>query len=190
MLINSDQIEPMQHGTLGMDSSSNSAENGHKIDPREQFGFRLGRLARLWRSRLDEKMRPHGLTQARWVVMMHMQRGADGLQQKALAKFVGIEGPTLVHILDNLESQGLIERRPDEADRRGKTVHLTDEGWRMVEVLNDVSAALRQEHLAGVSDAEIAHCLAIFDRIQGQAEAAASDVGDGMSLDYQAVRTD
>ena len=60
----------------------------------------------------------------------------------------------------------------------------------MVEVLNDVSAALRQEHLAGVSDAEIAHCLAIFDRIQGQAEAAASEDGDGMSLDYQAVRTD
>ncbi len=190
MLINSDQIEPMRHGTKGMDSSSNRAGNGQKIDPREQFGFRLGRLARLWRSRLDEKMRPHGLTQARWVVMMHMQRGADGLQQKALAKFVGIEGPTLVHILDNLESQSLIERRRDEADRRGKTVHLTSEGWRMIEVLNDVSAELRREHLAGISDADVAHCLAIFDRIQGQAEVAASKDGDGMSLDYQAARTD
>ena len=167
-----------------MDSSSNSAGNGQQIDPREQFGFRLGRLARLWRSRLDEKMRPHGLTQARWVVMMHMQREADGFQQKALARFVGIEGPTLVHILDNLESQGLIERRLDAADRRGKTVHLTDEGWRMIEVLNDVSAELRREHLAGISDADVAHCLEIFDRIQGQAQAAVSKDGDGMSLDY------
>ncbi|MBT7756550.1 MAG: MarR family transcriptional regulator, partial [Rhodospirillaceae bacterium] len=67
------------------------------LDPRDQFGFRLGRMSRLWRSWLDEKMRPHGLTQARWVVMMHLNRGADGFQQKALANFIGIEGPTLVH---------------------------------------------------------------------------------------------
>ena len=46
-----------------------------KFDPRDQFGFRLGRLARFWRARLDEKMRPHGLTQARWVVMVHLRRG-------------------------------------------------------------------------------------------------------------------
>ena len=41
-------------------------------------------------------MRPHGLTQARWVVMIHLRRGGNGFKQKALAKFVGIEGPTLV----------------------------------------------------------------------------------------------
>ena len=102
---------------------TDSTKNGEIVDVREQFGFRLGRLARQWRARLDEKMRPHGLTQARWVVLMHLQRGADGQLQKALAGFVGIEGPTLVHILDKLEKQSLIERRQDEADRRGKTVH-------------------------------------------------------------------
>ncbi len=180
----------MDHGEATMDSPTNAAEIGRKMDDREQFGFRLGRLARLWRSRLDEKMRPHGLTQARWVVMMHMRREADGYQQKALARFVGIEGPTLVHILDNLESQGLIERRPDEADRRGKTVHLTDEGWRMIEVLDDVSAELRRVHLAGISDADLAHCLAIFDRIQSQAEAAVSEDAKGINLEYEAAGSD
>lgn len=145
---------------------------GEKYSARDQFGFRLGRLARLWRARLDEKMRPHGLTQARWVVLMHLQRGANGYQQKALARFVGVEGPTLVHILDNLEGQNLIERRPDETDRRGKTVHLTDKGWQMLDVLDGDAADLRREHLAGISDAELAHCLDIFDRIQTQADAA------------------
>ena len=77
--------------------------DNEKFDPRDQFGFRLGRLARFWRARLDEKMRPHGLTQARWVVMVHLRRGGNGFKQKDLADFVGIEGPTLVHILDNLE---------------------------------------------------------------------------------------
>ncbi len=159
-----------------MDSPANNSENSEKPeeeveaadDPRDQFGFRLGRLARFWRARLDEKMRPHGLTQARWVVMMHLRRGADGFQQKALANYVGVEGPTLVHILDNLEKQELIERRQDKSDRRGKTVHLTDEGWRMVEVLDSVAADVRRENLAGISEEDLAHCLAVFERIERQ----------------------
>ena len=151
---------------------TDSTKHGEIVDVREQFGFRLGRLARQWRARLDVKMRPHGLTQARWVVLMHLQRGADGQLQKALAGFVGIEGPTLVHILDKLEKQSLIERRQDEADRRGKTVHLTGKGWRMIEVLDEVVSELRRKHLAGISDADLAHCLTVFDRIQRQAEAA------------------
>ena len=113
---------------------------------------------------------------------MYLQRGADGYQQKALAGVVGIEGPTLVHILDKLENQGLIERRQDEADRRGKTVHLTTQGWRMIQVLDDVAVALRKEHLAGISDADLAHCLEVFDRVQGQAAAAVSGRDAAMEL--------
>ena len=147
--------------------------DGENDDPRDQFGYRLSRLARSWRSRLDEKMRPHGLTQARWIVMMHLRRGGDGFQQKALANFVGIEGPTLVHILDNLEKQVLIERRPDPSDRRGKTVHLTAEGWRMIEVLDGVAAEVRLENLAGISDADLNHCLTVFERIEAHVNNAA-----------------
>ncbi len=155
---------------------------GEFSDVREQFGFRIGRLARRWRSRVDEKMRPHGLTQARWVVMMHLRRGGDGFQQKALAKFVGIEGPTLVHILDNLEKQNLIERRQDKADRRVKTVHLTDEGWRMIEVIDDVAAEVRYEHLADISDRDLTHCLAVLERIEQHASATQTDTPAKMSF--------
>jgi MarR family transcriptional regulator for hemolysin len=128
-------------------------------------------------------MRPHGLTQARWVVLMYLKRGADGHQQKALAGLVGIEGPTLVHILDKLESKGLIVRRLDETDRRGKTVHLTDQGWQMIQVLDDVAVELRGEHMAGISDADLAHCLAVFDRIERQAVAAVSGSDAAMALE-------
>jgi MarR family transcriptional regulator for hemolysin len=157
-----------------------------ETDQREQFGFRLGRLTRLWRSRFDEKMKPHGLTQARWVVMVHLRRGGDGFQQKALANFIGIEGPTLVHILDNLEKQLLIERRQDKADRRGKTVHLTDEGWRMVDVFDGVAAEIRQQHLADIPDADLAHCLAVFEHIENSLnQAVGDDVGGSASENYK-----
>ena len=155
------------------------------FDPRDQFGFRLGRLARFWRSRLDEKMRPHGLTQAPWVVMIHLRRGGNGFKQKALAKFVGIEGPTLVHILDNLEKQSLIERRQDKVDRRGKTVHLTDKGWRMIEVLDEVVAEVRSENLAGISDSDLSHCLTVFENIESHVNDVLADQSDAVLLQYE-----
>ena len=116
-----------------------------KFDPRDQFGFRLGRLARFWRARLDEKMRPHGLTQARWVVMVHLRRGGNGFKQKDLADFVGIEGPTLVHILDNLEI--VTVKTVDEVLKIALTKELKPIEW--IEVENLPKSKSGDKPLAG-----------------------------------------
>ena len=164
--------------------------DNEKFDPRDQFGFRLGRLARFWRARLDEKMRPHGLTQARWVVMVHLRRGGNGFKQKDLADFVGIEGPTLVHILDNLEKQGFIERRQDKSDRRGKTVHLTEEGWRILELLDEVVAEVRRENLAGISVSDLAHCLTVFENIESHVFEGTNDQSRSTKIRIRTERSD
>ena len=41
---------------------------------REIVGMTLGRTARMWRNKLDERLSPLGLTQARWLVLMHLSR--------------------------------------------------------------------------------------------------------------------
>ena len=92
--------------------------------PRDAFGFRLGRLSRWWRGQIDERLRPQGLTQARWIVLVNLRRGGEGMQQKDLARFVGVEGPTLVRVLDYLEGENLIERRADTSDRRKEELEL------------------------------------------------------------------
>jgi len=164
--------------------------DNEKFDPRDQFGFRLGRIARFWRARLDEKMRPHGLTQARWVVMVHLRRGGNGFKQKDLADFVGIEGPTLVHILDNLEKQCLIERRQDKSDRRGKTVHLTEKGWQLLSFLDDIVAEVRLENLAGISDSDLAHCLSVFENIEAHVFEGPNDQSHPAKRQHRTERTD
>ena len=78
---------------------------------RDLFGLELGLLARWWRSKLDERLRPLGLSQARWTALWHLARGGDGLTQKQLARAVGVEGPSMVRVLDALERDGLVERR-------------------------------------------------------------------------------
>lgn len=137
---------------------------------REQLGPLLGETARLWRARLDERLRPVGLSQARWLVLLQLSRRGDGVVQKGLAKWVGIEGPTLARLLDRMTRDGWIERRESPEDRRAKTVHLTAKAGAVVSQIDAVAAELRHELLANLDPADIEVCLRVLAAIKLRAE--------------------
>lgn len=120
----------------------------------EQFAIEIGRVSRQWRKRLDERLKETGLTQARWLVLLHLSR-AGPLSQRELAEIVGIEGPTLVRLLDSLEGQGLVERRVGEDDRRVKQVHLTDAAGPLLVVISGIAVSLRKQALANIEEGEL-----------------------------------
>lgn len=93
----------------------------------ESIPLALNDVARGWRSRLDERLRPLGLSCAMWAVIRHLANGSPPQTQRELAEAVGIEGPTLVRLLDRLEQVGMARRVPDPEDRRIKRVELTEQ---------------------------------------------------------------
>lgn len=95
-------------------------------DTPEAIPLALSDVARGWRNRLDERLRPLGLSCAMWTVIRHLSVGREALTQRELAEAVGIEGPTLVRLLDRLEQGGFARRVSDPGDRRIKRVELTD----------------------------------------------------------------
>lgn len=137
----------------------------------EQFPFALVRLTRRWRKLLDEQLKDLGVTQARWSTLVYLHRGGQGVTQRELANLMAIENPTLVRLLDGLESQKLIERRACELDRRARRLFLTEEGERFMQELNRRASALRQQLLNGVSEQELEFCLRVFRRVQESADA-------------------
>jgi DNA-binding MarR family transcriptional regulator len=48
--------------------------------------------------------------------------------QLALAQQLGIDRTVMTYLLDDIERAGLVERRPDPADRRARQVQVTDKG--------------------------------------------------------------
>ncbi|ART83992.1 MarR family transcriptional regulator [Oceanisphaera profunda] len=118
------------------------------------LGMTLSCLVRQWRWVNDERLKPLGLTQSRWITLSHLKY-EDGMQQHQLARLVGVESPSLVRTLDGLESLSLVERRPCENDRRGKTVHLTDAASELVTEMDRVLDDTRAQVLAGLSTQEI-----------------------------------
>ncbi|MDX1458265.1 MAG: transcriptional regulator SlyA [Marinobacter sp.] len=137
---------------------------------KDQFPFAVARVTRRWRKLLDERLKDLGVTQARWTTMVYLQKGGEGLTQRELASLMAIENPTLVRLLDSLEEQGLIERRPCQHDRRARRLFLTESGEQFMDDLNSRAQELREEMLEGISDEEIECALRVFQRIMVNAE--------------------
>ncbi|MDI7864906.1 MarR family transcriptional regulator [Rhizobiaceae bacterium n13] len=133
---------------------------------RSRFGIRFSLLARRWRRAIDAHLAAAGLTDATWVPLIHLQETGGGISQKELALLVGVDGSSLVRVLDILCRQGLVERRPDETDGRARLIHLTATGERRVDEIRRELERGEEELLAGLSDADISTMLAMFDRIE------------------------
>lgn len=138
------------------------------LNDQERFGLRVGLVARLWRAEIDRRLATFGLTESRWLTLLHLSRLPEAVTQRELAEAVGVQGPTLVRTLDRLEAQGLIERRTEASDRRTKSVHLRAEAVPVLERIETTAAAVRAEIFSDISHAEVTTCLNVFEKIAGK----------------------
>ena len=79
-------------------------------DTTEIFGQLLHGTARAWRQKLDERLKPMGLSQAKWRTLMHLSIAGDALTQAEIAARLGVEEPSLVTLLHRLEREDWITR--------------------------------------------------------------------------------
>jgi DNA-binding MarR family transcriptional regulator len=87
---------------------------------------------------------PHGITAGEFDVLAALRRGGAGtvLTPTMLARVAMISPAGMTNRLNRLEAAGLIERRPDPADRRGSLVQLTKQGSATADrALDDLVAA-------------------------------------------------
>jgi MarR family transcriptional regulator for hemolysin len=119
------------------------------------FTYRIILVARRYRALLDEQLRPLGYGTARMEALSTIERAPEPSAQIAIAKRIGIEGPTLTRMLDTLEAEGLVVRLADPNDRRTKLIELTDEGRRALDEIMTVANAFRASVLKDMNDAEL-----------------------------------
>ena len=92
------------------------------------IGPLIERLGRAWRREANQALADHGLSEATALPLLVLSRRGKSVRQGVLAEEMGIEGPSLVRLIDLLQNEGLVERREDPADRRAKMLHLTPMG--------------------------------------------------------------
>lgn len=125
------------------------------------FGFLLTETARLFRKILDRRLHPLGLTRAQWSVLAILS-SRDGLSQSQLAELLEIEKTTIGRLIDHVEKNGWIERRPIPGDRRQWGVFLTEQARRLIAEVETVVLNTRIEMLGGLApqqQQELTHAL-------------------------------
>ena len=106
-----------------------------------------------------------------WIVLSALSE--NGLvSQSAIAGHARVEGATITHHIDRLESLGLVRRSVDPEDRRVRRVELTPEGVELHRRLLAEAELLEAVLLAGLDERERADLLAMLDRIRTNVDAA------------------
>src|SRR4029450_9761783 len=88
------------------------------------IGYMLSDVARLIRTVFDRGGRGRGVTRAQWLVLTRVYR-RPGVSQTELAEMLEIDRASAGRMIDRMEKNGWVERRPDNGDRRINRLHLT-----------------------------------------------------------------
>ncbi|WP_186117338.1 MarR family winged helix-turn-helix transcriptional regulator [Burkholderia gladioli] len=127
--------------------------------------------ARKWRRTSDSLLTAYNVSEACATPLLIAGRLGEAVRQVTLAEHVGIEGPSLVRLLDQLCAAGLARRDEDPADRRAKTVTLTDEGRAVTAKMEEDLRVLRSRVLKSVSRADLEATLRVLHAFNDSGDA-------------------
>ncbi|WP_341365026.1 MarR family transcriptional regulator [Thalassospira sp. SN3W] len=143
-------------------------ENNDLDTPYLSLGSTLMRVARCWRREIDSTLQSHGLSQTMVMPLIVLNRAAGPVRQGLIADEIGVEGPSLVRVIDVLERDGLISRVCDLSDRRAKMVALTAAGKDKAAEIEIILADIRNELTADIDPESLATTLDVMQQLLGK----------------------
>jgi DNA-binding MarR family transcriptional regulator len=159
--------------------SSGSRPGGLAADPcvlKNDLGWALGALSRSYMKAVaatfaDVPGGPRG-----YQVLAAAAREEPG-SQLALAQHLGVDRTVMTYLLDSLADAGLIERRPDPADRRARRIVATTRGRALLDGLGERLRAAEDQVLAGLDDEDRQSFRALLQRVAVHAATTVDSAG-------------
>lgn len=119
----------------------------------ESIPVLISDVSRLMRKTFDARARSIGVTRPQWQVLSMLKRN-EGINQGGLADLLDVESITLCRMIDRLQDAGLVERKPDPADRRAWRLYLTPKANGLVDDLRPLAEEMVVDMLDDLSPAE------------------------------------
>jgi DNA-binding MarR family transcriptional regulator len=145
----------------------------------DSVGFMLSTIGHAVSRSFIQALQPLELHPREFAVLRAVKAN-NGQSQQALAERLHIPPSRMVAIVDELESRGLVERRPDPGDRRVRTLYVT----KRAQALLDAAFELAIQHERAIGEAltgeEHAQLLELLKRIAAHLDVPA-DVHSALS---------
>lgn len=134
------------------------------------LGYRVFRTQRSLSGCLEGLLSRYGLTPAQWNALNQLEHRGP-LSQKDLADAVHRRPATITRSIDKMVEQGLVERRPSEADRRVNVVAIMPAARELLSTIEPQAVALANRTQGDLTDEELAQLLSLLDRVYANANA-------------------
>jgi len=132
---------------------------------RTPIGLHLAQVAKAVNRAFDDALARAGGSLPVWLVLIAL-KSRQSANQRQLADAVGIQGPTLTHHLNAMESAGLLTRRRDPENRRVHLVELTTAGDQLFLRLREAAMSFDRRLRAGLSDDDTTQLEQLLDRLR------------------------
>jgi DNA-binding MarR family transcriptional regulator len=139
------------------------------------IGYMLSDVARLIRTIFDRRVRDIGLTRAQWLVLTRVYR-RPGVSQTELAEMLEIDRASAGRMIDRMERNGWVERRPDRTDRRINRLHLTDEARKVHAAMWAIAESTVDDALSPLSATEREQYAELTAKVKGRLQNLAGAV--------------
>jgi DNA-binding MarR family transcriptional regulator len=135
------------------------------VDPLRNFGFLLREVSNLSALNFERHSVELGLSLAQCKVLAYLQRN-EGISQVRLAELTDTDPMTLARTLERMEGDGWVERRPDPADRRARTLFLKPKAMGTLQEIWRVSDRARADAMSGLSAADRSQLMGLLERVR------------------------
>ncbi len=135
---------------------------------RTPIGLELARAARTVSRAFDDALAEAGGSLPVWLVLLNLKTRQVS-SQRDLAEAVGVREATLTHHLNAMDTQGLITRTRDPANRRIHIVELTPAGEAAFLRLRDAAGTFDRRLRGGLSDADLDGLATMLGRLAANA---------------------
>ena len=121
-------------------------------------------VARLMRTRFDQRARAYGMTRAQWVILARLDR-QPGMTQNEMASLCEVEPITVGRLVDRLEARGLVLREAAPHDRRSHALRLSPAGVTFFRRIEERVRAHEREIARDLSASERALLIELLQRV-------------------------
>lgn len=140
-----------------------------QLDSVDLLPYMVNRLNSRLNSLWLKQIRGHGLTTPRWQILSVLS-AFDGCRVTVLAEMCGSEQPVISRVVDQMQRDGLVERRPARDDSRAVEVWLCEKGRGIHRELLPAAKGMITELTAGFSKVESKQVMGLLGRLLESAE--------------------
>lgn len=131
---------------------------------RRNIGLRFTVLARHLRNSFDRQVANLNVTRSQWAMIAVVSRH-PGSTQRLIAETLEMSEASAGRLIDRLCSEGLLERRSREDDRRARAVFITDAAAPLLDQLSNIAETFEQQMFKGFSEDELDQFKELIDRV-------------------------